>query len=521
MKNTRKIKISEGDYKTLTNTISGQEIGTLASEKWFKVLKRLNSPLFDSLIRVGCVSDREDFGLKNKMDKIMTLNYDVYSQEENADKIKVLFEKKCREDYRYLDKLFSGLYKECKLFDTWADKTSKIDFSVMCDKKLLKYYEKYLNFSFNVLVYLWPPLLAEDGLIRIITEELSKVYNPINNYEELQESLRLLTSSETISTIQEKEESLIKLAIKISTFVDVQSLNENLSGVKDNQIKIIKNVYEKYAWIPDAELRFNYESFADFINNLKKVLGENPQKKLNEIEEAKKRLIKAKKQIIKEAGLNKVVITYAHQASDLAHIRLLRVEKLEEVCYKVQNLFYEIGKRAGLDNHKKICLFNFWEITDFLLGEKINLNKILERSGGYAVIYTKDTIYELDIAIGEKIKEIIEKKTERVDTFKGNIACKGLVKGIVKVLHSANEIGKLEAGEILVTSMTMPNYVPAMKIAGAIITDEGGISCHAAIVSRELGIPCIIGTKIATKVLKDGDLVEVDADKGIVRIIKD
>jgi len=59
-----------------------------------------------------------------------------------------------------------------------------------------------------------------------------------------------------------------------------------------------------------------------------------------------------------------------------------------------------------------------------------------------------------------------------------------------------------------------------MKRAGAVITDEGGITCHAAIVSRELGIPCIIGTKIATRTLRDGDLVEVDADTGVVRILE-
>ena len=59
-----------------------------------------------------------------------------------------------------------------------------------------------------------------------------------------------------------------------------------------------------------------------------------------------------------------------------------------------------------------------------------------------------------------------------------------------------------------------------MRRAKAIITDEGGLTCHAAIISRELGIPCIIGTKIATKVLKDGDMVEVDANKGIVKKIK-
>lgn len=68
--------------------------------------------------------------------------------------------------------------------------------------------------------------------------------------------------------------------------------------------------------------------------------------------------------------------------------------------------------------------------------------------------------------------------------------------------------------------MTTPDFVPAMKKAAAVITDEGGITCHAAIMSRELGIPCVIGTKIATKVLRDGDLVEVDAEKGVVRILK-
>ena len=70
------------------------------------------------------------------------------------------------------------------------------------------------------------------------------------------------------------------------------------------------------------------------------------------------------------------------------------------------------------------------------------------------------------------------------------------------------------------TEMTTPEFVPAMLKAAAIITDEGGITCHAAIVAREMKKPCIIGTKIATKVLKDGDLVEVNADNGVVKLVK-
>lgn len=105
-------------------------------------------------------------------------------------------------------------------------------------------------------------------------------------------------------------------------------------------------------------------------------------------------------------------------------------------------------------------------------------------------------------------------------TIEGQSGAPGKVRGIVCKVMGHGDFGKIQAGQVLVSPMTMPDFLPVISKAGAIITDEGGITCHAAIVSRELKIPCIIGTKIATKVLKDGDLVEVDANKGVVRILK-
>ena len=93
----------------------------------------------------------------------------------------------------------------------------------------------------------------------------------------------------------------------------------------------------------------------------------------------------------------------------------------------------------------------------------------------------------------------------------------GKVTGKVVKVRSATEIYRVQKGDILVAVMTRPDYVVAMKKAAAIVTNEGGITSHAAIVSRELGIPCIICTKIATEVLRDGDLVEVNANHGWVR----
>ena len=77
----------------------------------------------------------------------------------------------------------------------------------------------------------------------------------------------------------------------------------------------------------------------------------------------------------------------------------------------------------------------------------------------------------------------------------------------------------MKQGDIVITEMTRPNIIAACEKAGAIVTDEGGILSHAAIVSRELMVPCVIGVRIATSVLKDGDYLEVDAQNGIVRKI--
>lgn len=104
--------------------------------------------------------------------------------------------------------------------------------------------------------------------------------------------------------------------------------------------------------------------------------------------------------------------------------------------------------------------------------------------------------------------------------IKGDVAFPGIVKGKVVIHLSWTGTTEIEEGDILVTGMTNPQMIPLLKKSAAIITDEGGITCHAAIISRELRKPCIVGTKNATQVLKDGDLVEVDANHGVVHIIE-
>ena len=95
-------------------------------------------------------------------------------------------------------------------------------------------------------------------------------------------------------------------------------------------------------------------------------------------------------------------------------------------------------------------------------------------------------------------------------------ASPGVGKGKVVILAGPREIGRVQKGDVLVTEMTTPDFVPAMKKASAIVTNSGGMTCHAAIVSREMGIPCIVGTKNGTQLLKEGQFVTVDATRGMV-----
>jgi len=134
----------------------------------------------------------------------------------------------------------------------------------------------------------------------------------------------------------------------------------------------------------------------------------------------------------------------------------------------------------------------------------------------------KGTIYILQsrpittIGAKKENKSMSGPKSEAKILLKGQGAAPGIASGKVVVIRDVKDTGSVREGDILVTKMTNPDMVPAMRKVAAIITDEGGMTCHAAIVSRELGTPAIVGTKTATKVLTNGQLITVDGEKGLI-----
>jgi phosphoenolpyruvate synthase/pyruvate phosphate dikinase len=162
------------------------------------------------------------------------------------------------------------------------------------------------------------------------------------------------------------------------------------------------------------------------------------------------------------------------------------------------------------------------EIKNYWLHQKLPPTKILKaRFVSSGIIFDR---LENKVFVGrtvERIEKLLQGRPDKKE-IKGQTAYGGLVKGNARIIfnptvHSARVFQK---GDILITGMTRPEFLPLMRKAGAVVTDAGGILSHAAITAREMKIPTVIGTTVATKIFKDGDMVEVDATHGVVRILK-
>ncbi len=206
---------------------------------------------------------------------------------------------------------------------------------------------------------------------------------------------------------------------------------------------------------------------------------------------------------------------------DMVYLRTQRTDYFQESSYYIQPLLKKIAKELEV-TYSELLYLSAQEIL-LALKNKLNYSEIIQkRKIAFLVVFDqdKDIILESDVAI-KYVSEIpiLNRDVIKVKEVSGKVAYPGSARGRVRIIKVDKDNSSFLKGEILVSIMTTPNLTPSMEKAAAIITDEGGITCHAAIFAREMKKPCIIGTKIATKVFKDGDLVEVDAKNGSVRLL--
>jgi phosphoenolpyruvate synthase/pyruvate phosphate dikinase len=229
---------------------------------------------------------------------------------------------------------------------------------------------------------------------------------------------------------------------------------------------------------------------------------------------------KQKVTLIKQLKIDQETQNLLNISDQFTYFQDLRKKWIMIYAHYLEVLLAEVGRRAKMTIHEMRYTFPH-EIQFLLQGKKID---VAPRQKNCLVVF-KEGAKRGDFYLGQKAKVAERKYISQADTqgdqqiLKGKVACSGKAIGPVKVLMNPSESYKVNHGDILVTSMTSPDFMAAMRKCVGIITNEGGLTCHAAVVSRELNIPCVIATKNATKVLKDCDRVEIDADTGTIYLV--
>jgi len=354
----------------------------------------------------------------------------------------------------------------------------------LSNKEFNSFYDKF----YKAIVDFWAPTIPSElgnyGSGKFLEDKLKKI---IKNKDGLSSAMEALTAPETISFYQQEE-------------IDLSETNN------------LKKHQEKYFWIRNS-YHGTKTSSLNFFKERKKDLDpkirKNIEKHLKEVKEKKKETIlkyKLPKEIINIAkaiceGISwqderkKYIFIYIHYKDlflkDIARKHNLLVSSLKNYS------FQEIIETKDISNliKKRQDIFGFFIVN----------NQVKELS-------KKESIYYWKKYVEEKIKKNINK-------IKGIVASQGkkaIIQGKIKIVLDP-QTKNFKTGNILVAPMTSPEYVFLMKKSSAVITDAGGLTSHAAIVSRELKIPCIVGTKIATEVLKDGDKVVIDVKRGIIK----
>ncbi|MDB5204794.1 MAG: hypothetical protein JWP09_822 [Candidatus Taylorbacteria bacterium] len=263
-------------------------------------------------------------------------------------------------------------------------------------------------------------------------------------------------------------------------------------------------------------------TMADALQQLKEISGKDPEASLRKMLQNHQDKLRNKKDLLRKIK-NTHVLNLANALGICTTLNEFRKNIFCKVSLEYRSVFLKIAKLGGSEDWRDCFYLTPDEMKGLMAGKKILIPKIkmqrkvvgrvVDKKGSMSFIKAKD----LNIFPNQESHNSSDQISTKGFELKGIVANKGKVIGPVKIVFHRGEFEKFKKGDILVSSMTSVDFVPIMEMAAAFVTNEGGITSHASIVAREMNKPCIIGTKIATMVFKDGDMVEVDAEKGVIR----
>jgi phosphohistidine swiveling domain-containing protein len=342
-----------------------------------------------------------------------------------------------------------------------------------------------------------------------------------------QEEWQALILPTELSFIQKEELDFLKLALKIqkkskisAQIIKSKNIKKTLSQDKSLSSIFYKHIstycWTQYGWMGPALTPEYYEAR---LRGLLK--AKNASKLLETLNENYRSLAQKQKWSERHLPIDAKRKRLLHDLRRLLFNKALRVDALYQGYYAWHPYMRQISKITGVPL-KILYSYHGDEIAEIFKGRKPN-KKLAQRANDYSILIKESAglVFYVGSQARIKIHNVVNaiKNIKSIAELKGQIAYNGCVTGTVKIVYSTKDVDKVKYGDILVSTTTDPSILPAMKKAAAFVTDMGGLTAHAAIVARELKKPCIVGTQIATKIFKDGDVVEVDANKGTINKI--
>ncbi|MFH0700998.1 MAG: PEP-utilizing enzyme [Candidatus Woesearchaeota archaeon] len=398
----------------------------------------------------------------------------------------------------------------------FVEKVKRQNLNELSNSELQQLFREFEEIIDKVMV-LGEVIQPLDRILKeILTDKLEK-YLKDQSEAEINQVIASLTSPKGNLTIVNERIELLDIAKEVKSLsTNKEKFSSDLTPLKKDHPSIYQKIlqhHQRYSWMANCNWhlpQFTLEHYWERILNTT-----HPNRELEKISQDRRSVresFEKEMQKIQAAGV---------KVEELVEvIRTFITTKMNNwntvsICgNQCLPLFEELSHRCGL-TLEQFFLSTSTEISQRLEGEKLPVFTSPKRGV---------------VRFGDKITILTPEESKEANTFvqhveglseaKGQVVFPGKVQGEVVVIKTIAEFSKMKKDAILVCPMTNPDFVPLLHKAKAIVTDQGGILCHAAIVSREFNIPCIVGTEIATKIFKDGDLIEVDAEKGIVRKIR-
>ncbi|MFC1648453.1 PEP/pyruvate-binding domain-containing protein [Nanoarchaeota archaeon] len=396
------------------------------------------------------------------------------------------FEKSLKDSYANRKKLLETIAKQ---------------YSMPLDKQAGFWFDRVLPLAARNAVYDWIACLYE----QVVHDDAYAAYKELRRKQAVHEFPVLVTPL-IQSDVTHEQVALAEEALLVKKGKDVKESAKVLS--------------EKYGYLPVFHMNPPHDEsyYKELLGKMSKMPEKDLQEELERVKNGLNKLKNSREKVLREVEIPKELMKILDNMRLCAEMRTFSDESVSKFGLALRRFVKPFTDKHKL-HYRDFFFLSLAEGRKALKEDKVPVDIIESRRDFFSAITTDD--YSLDILGGDEAKSFVSEflKEEIIDAteVKGFVGYPGFVKGKARNFKEGLHGKDIDEGDILVTPITTVEFVPLMKKCAAIVTDQGGLTSHAAIVARELKKPCIVGTKIATKVFDEGEMIEVDADNGIVR----